>query len=70
MYTTHTIYTYVYRSFSTTLDKSLRKNIKKRDGEIGNKFLKSRFISELSWKFLKITNTQVLLFSPKLQICF
>ena len=30
----HTIY--VYKSFSTTLDKGLRKNIKKkRDGEIG-----------------------------------
>ena len=38
----HTIYIYAYKSFSTTLDKSLRKNIKKkrerereRDGEIG-----------------------------------
>jgi len=26
---------YVYKSFSTTLDKGLSKNIKKRDGEIG-----------------------------------
>ena len=26
---------YVYKSFSTTLDKVLRKNIKKRYGEIG-----------------------------------
>ena len=25
---------YVYKSFSTTLDKGLRKNIKKRGGEI------------------------------------
>ena len=33
----HTIYTYAYKSFSTTLDKGLRKNIKKkkRDEEIG-----------------------------------
>ena len=30
------IYIYVYKSFSTTLDKSVRKNIKKsRHGEIG-----------------------------------
>ena len=31
------IYIYAYRNFSTTLDKGLRKNIKKkrRDGEIG-----------------------------------
>ena len=30
------LYIYVYKSFSTTLDKGLRKNIKnKRDGEIG-----------------------------------
>ena len=32
------MYIYVYRSFSTMLDKGLRKNIKKkkrRDGEIG-----------------------------------
>ena len=32
----HTIYVHIYKSFSTTLDKGLRKNIKKRrDGEIG-----------------------------------
>ena len=30
------IYIYVYKNFSNTLDKGLRKNIKKkRDGEIG-----------------------------------
>ena len=29
-----TVYIFVYKSFSTTLDKGLRKNIKK-DGEIG-----------------------------------
>ena len=30
------IYIYVYKSFSTTLDKDLRKNIKiRRDGETG-----------------------------------
>ena len=38
MYFIH-IYIYLYKSFSTTLDKGLRKNIKKkkkrRDGEIG-----------------------------------
>ena len=36
MYITH-IYIYVYKSFSTTFDKGLRKNIKKerRNGEIG-----------------------------------
>ena len=37
MYIIH-IYIYVYESFSTTLDKGLRKNNnnnKKRDGEIG-----------------------------------
>ena len=28
-------YIYVYKSFSTMFDKSLRKNILKRDGEIG-----------------------------------
>ena len=28
------IYIYVYKSFCTILDKGLRKNIKKRDGEI------------------------------------
>jgi len=35
MYIIH-IYIYVYESFSTTLDKGLRKNIKRkrRDGEI------------------------------------
>ena len=34
MYITH-IYIYVYKSFSTTFDKDLRKNIKKRrDREI------------------------------------
>ena len=32
----HTIYIYVYKSFSTTPDKALKKNIKKkRYGEIG-----------------------------------
>ena len=32
----HTIYTYAYKSFSTTLDKGLRRTSKKkRDGEIG-----------------------------------
>ena len=32
----HTIYIYVYKNFSTMLDKGLRKNIKeKRDREIG-----------------------------------
>ena len=32
----HTIYTYAYKSFSTTLDKGLRKNIKKKKtDEIG-----------------------------------
>ena len=34
-----TLYIYVYKSFSITLDKSLRKNIKKkkrRDGELGD----------------------------------
>ena len=36
MYITHTIYMCVYKSFSTTLDKDLRKNIKnRRDGETG-----------------------------------
>ena len=37
MYITH-IYIYVYKSFSTTFDKGLRKNIKKKErtnGEIG-----------------------------------
>jgi len=35
MYTIY-IFIYVYKSFSTILDKGLRKNIKKkRDGEIG-----------------------------------
>ena len=28
-------YIYIYKSFSTMLDKNLRKNIKKKDGEIG-----------------------------------
>ena len=33
----HIIYIYVYKSFSTMLDKGLRKFIqKKRDGETGN----------------------------------
>ena len=31
----NTYLSYVYKSFSTTCDKGLRKNIKKRDGEIG-----------------------------------
>ena len=32
----HIICIYVYKSFSTTLDKGLRKNVKKkRDGDIG-----------------------------------
>ena len=33
----HIIYIYVYRSFSTTLDKGLRKNTEQKpsDGEIG-----------------------------------
>ena len=36
MYIIHTIYICVYKSFSTTLDKDLRKNIKnRRDGETG-----------------------------------
>ena len=36
----HAIYIYVYKSFSTVLDKGLRKNIKKkRDGEIGKRKL-------------------------------
>ena len=35
-----------------------------------NHFLNSRCISKLSWNFLKNTNAQVLLFSPKLQMCF
>ena len=36
MYVIHTIYMCVYKSFSTTLDKDLRKNIKnRRDGETG-----------------------------------
>ena len=30
----HIIFIYVYKSFCTILDKGLRKNIKKRDGEI------------------------------------
>ena len=35
MYVIHTIYMCVYKSFSTTLDKDLRKKtLKKRDGEI------------------------------------
>ena len=36
-YILHSIYIYVYKSFSTMLDKGLRKNIKwkRRDGEIG-----------------------------------
>ena len=29
------IYMYIYKSFSTALAEGLRKNIKKRDGEIG-----------------------------------
>ena len=33
MYITH-IYIYVYKSFSTTFDKGLRKNIKKENGEM------------------------------------
>ena len=28
------LYVYVYKSFSTTLDKGLRKNIKKKQGEM------------------------------------
>ena len=36
IYIIHTIYIYIHKSFSTMLDKGLRKNIKKkRDGEIG-----------------------------------
>ena len=36
IYTIHTIYIYACKSFSTTLDKGLRKTIKqKRKGEIG-----------------------------------
>ena len=36
MYTKYIyIFIYVYKSFSTILDKGLRKNNKKRDGEIG-----------------------------------
>ena len=33
----HAIYIYVYKSFSTVLDKGLRKNIKKKEMEkLGN----------------------------------
>ena len=52
----HTIYIYVYKSFSTMLNKGLRKNIpKKRDGEIGKHKLKNEMEaqnrkSETSWK--------------------
>ena len=36
MYIIHTIYICVYKSFSTILDKDLRKNItNRRDGETG-----------------------------------
>ena len=35
MYTIY-IFIYVYKRFSTTRDKGLRKNIKKRGGKIGN----------------------------------
>ena len=31
----HTVYIFVYKSFSTTLEKGLRKNIKKKNREIG-----------------------------------
>ena len=52
----HAIYIYVYKSFSTVLDKGLRKNIKKkRDGEIGKHKLKNEMgaqnrKNETSWK--------------------
>ena len=37
IYIIQTVYIYIHKSFSTMLDKGLRKNIKKkRDGEIGN----------------------------------
>ena len=38
IYVIHTIYIYVYKSFCTTLDKGLRKNVKKKkrqDEKIG-----------------------------------
>ena len=35
IYIVHAIYIQVYKSFSIVLDKGLRKNKQKRDGEIG-----------------------------------
>ena len=40
MYIIHTVYIYTYISFSTTLDKGLRKDSRtKKDGEIGKHML-------------------------------
>ena len=46
MYLSH-----VYKSFSTTCDKGLRKNIKKRDGEIGEH--KANEMGALNMKYKK-----------------
>jgi len=50
IYIIHISYTYVYKSFSTMLDKVLTKNIKRkrRDGEIGKNKLNE--MGELNMK--------------------
>ena len=60
------LFTYMYtEAFLLCLIKACKRTLKKRDGEIGNKFLKSRCISELSRNFLNITIIQVRLFFSK-----
>ena len=44
------IYIYIHKSFSTTLDKDLRKNIKKRDGEIGEHKLNEMGALDMKYK--------------------
>ena len=57
IYIIHTIFIYVYKSFSAMLDKDLRKNIKKkrRDGEIGKHKLNEMGAQNMNQKKMKQT---------------
>lgn len=48
------IYTYVYKSFSTILEKGLRNNIKKKDGEIGKQ---NKCIGSTEYEIKKVKQT-------------
>ena len=54
----HTIY--VYKSFSTTLDKGLRKNLEKKgkDGEVGNWRTQTKWNGSTEYEIEKVKQTR------------